>query len=106
MGRLQDVMTRRLRSSLLASWQGSLRLEAYGQTASLDLDYGQVRLVDSEKAASGMIAGAGVSQLILGSEDPNVLLESGDLHAEGMGAELVQALFPTQYPMMPGPDRF
>ena len=102
-GELSD----RLGRSRMKGFKGVLNVAAMGESVSLHIARGKVRVgAGRPRSANRIIAGAAVARLIIGSEPPAVLARQGHVKFRGAAGELAEALFPRQWPMLNQLDRF
>jgi predicted N-acetyltransferase YhbS len=99
-------LSRRLASSALDGYRGTLRLEGPEGAAGLALDRGRVRVVPAPRGRTSLRAGWHLAQLLLGTDEPLETCEVGRIRLAGDAARLVPALFPAQHPQLQLADRY
>lgn len=100
-------LTDRLRRSELKRFRGRLAVNAVGEKVDLAISPGRVRVVaGSGKTAHRIAAGPEIARLIIGSEPPSVLAAQSQIRFHGAAAELAEALFPRQWPMLNQLDHY
>ena len=97
--KLAPTISRRLSMSPLADWRGVLRLTSGAQTAHLELNMGVVSVIAAQPTPHAL-EGAGVAELLIGTDDPDELMASEFLLPVGEGPMLARTLFPAQHPML------
>jgi len=97
----------RLRSSAMKGFRGSLAVGGAGERAVLRLAAGRVRVeARSSRTRHRIAAGRHVARLLIGSEPPSVLARQSGIAFRGRAAELAEALFPAQWPMLHPIDHY
>ena len=105
LAKMAAELTARLAGSRMKGFRGVLSVEAGGEKVALRIARGKVSVADvPAKPAGRVIAGVEIARLLLGSEAPAVLAEQGDVRFTGAGADLAEAIFPAQSPMMAALD--
>ena len=102
--KLAPELSRRLQMSHLAEWRGNLRISAEDDHVMLAVDRSHIRILPSDESAHTMEGGADIAQLIIGTESPDEIVEAADITLTGDAAQLVEVLFPKQYPQMSNAD--
>jgi len=101
LAKMEPEMTARLAASRVNAFRGVLLVESGGDKVGLKIAAGKVSVVDRPARPAGRVrAGAEIARMLLGSEPPSVLAAQGDVRFTGAAAELAEALFPAQWPMM------
>jgi len=103
---IEPELSRRLASSALDGYRGSLRVEGPEGAAGLALDRGRVRVVPAARGRTSLRAGWYLAQLLLGTDDPMETCEVGRVRLAGDAARLVPVLFPAQHPQLQLGDRY
>jgi hypothetical protein len=102
-------LSSRLRSSLMAGWRGRLLVADKRESVVLNIA-GGVKVEASAPAAPqpkhAIRGGDQIVQLLIGTDDPLETARIGKMKLSGDAPRLAQALFPRQYPMLAGWDRF
>ena len=94
------LLERRLEHSHFAVWNGSLLLDAGEQSALLRFNKRKITLGTETSSENILHAGAALSRLLIGSDEPEEIIRQGGMHCSGNVQELVYALFPNLFPMM------
>ena len=97
--KLVPTLSRRLSMSPLAGWRGVLCLTSGAQTAHLELNTGAVRVTAAQHTPHAL-EGAGIAQLLIGTDNPDELMASDLLLPVGEAPMLARTLFPAQHPML------
>jgi len=97
---------RRLKGSRMAGYRGELALENQEESALLKIKGGHVEVVGPGRGKNVLKGGAGVAQLLLGTDDPRDVVEREKIAVCGDAADLLEVLFPNQYPTLHEEDRF
>ena len=102
-GELSD----RLGRSAMKSFRGLLTIVGAGERVTLKIAGGKVRVAPRVAAGPNrIVAGHAVARLIIGSELPAVLAEQSAVKFRGAAADLAEALFPHQWPMLGAIDHY
>jgi len=105
--RMCEELTERLRASTMKGFKGTLGIRGAGEAAALSIANGRVRLAPRPtKTPHRIVAGPAVARLIIGSADPATLAAQSQVRFTGAAAELAEALFPKQWPMLNQLDHF
>ncbi len=100
-------LTARLRSAGLRKYKGALTVQGAGEKVSLRISAGRVAVAPGAVKTPNLIrAGPAVARLVIGSEGPSLLAEQSDIRCRGGAADLAEALFPQQWPMLGAIDHF
>lgn len=102
--KLAPELSKRLKASHLSDWSGSLSVCYGDDRITLVIKRGQVSVVNGGQAQYGIEGESGIVSLIVGSEEPKEILKSSDLAVSGDCQELLEVLFPKQYPQMANHD--
>ena len=100
------LLERRLSRSHLATWTGSLLLDGGEHQAGLQIDCGKVTLTKDYPATNTLEGGANIARLLIGSDDPDEIIQQAEMRTSGAAAELAQVLFPNLYPMLSHWDEY
>ncbi len=93
-------LSRRLRHSPLADWCGDLAIEMGDDKAMLAIDRGSITVKSTGTSDHGVKGEQEIAQLIVGSETPDEIVAMHDILLSGDAGQLIQVLFPIQYPQM------
>ena len=105
-----DKMTpelgRRLRASPLENWRGKLVVADRRETVTLRIDRSRVGLARGGRSRHAIRGGDAIAQLLIGTNDPAVTLETARMRVTGDAGRLADVLFPNEHPMLSLRDRF
>ena len=104
--KLRPLLENRLQHSHLANWRGLLTLDAGKQKAGLWLENGRITLTSSTDNDDCIDAGPALARLLIGSDDPDEIMQQEAIACTGLGAKLAQVLFPNLHPMLSQWDEF
>lgn len=104
--KLIPLMEKRISKSQFTGWTGSLFLDAREQSVLLRFDKGKITLGTETSSENILHAGAALSRLLIGSDEPEEIIRHEGMHCSGNAQELVCALFPNLYPMMSHWDEY
>ena len=104
--KIAPELSRRLKSSTLAAWRGALLVADSRERAMLKIDRGRLAVGPPAKTAHAVRGGDEVARLLIGSAEPEEVVEAGRMRLSGDAAKLVRVLFPAQRPMLQSWDRF
>lgn len=100
-------LTDRLRRSAMKGFTGGVNVSGAGDTVTLDVRGGRVRVAPkARKSRNRIVAGRAVAKLLIGSAGPAALAMQSGISFAGRAAELAEALFPEQWPMLSLLDHF
>ncbi len=103
---MRGEFERLLRSSELAKWRGRLFLGWEREIATLVIRGGRVSVEEGGVSKHALSGGHAMAQLLLGTDEPGVTVESGGLRLRGDAKRLVPVLFPARDPVLSFADRF
>ncbi len=103
---MEPELSRRLASSPLDGYRGTLRIEGPEGAAGLAIDRGRARVVPAAAGRTSLRAGWHLAQLLLGTDEPMETCEVGRIRLAGDAPRLVPALFPAQHPQLQLGDRY
>jgi hypothetical protein len=104
--RLRPELEHRLKTSLLSSWRGDLLLDDGCEAARLRINRGQLQVASAEASQNSISGGEAIVQLMLGTDDPNEIIDLGGIRLRGQARALIPVLFPNEYPALSFWDRF
>ena len=81
-------------------------LDAGEQSALLRFDKGKITLGTETSSENTLQAGATLSRLLIGSDEPDEIIQQEGMKCSGNAQELVRVLFPNLYPMMSHWDEY
>lgn len=106
LGKMQGELGRRLRTSPLADWRGKLLLADGRQKVTLVVNRSRVKAVPADRAEHVISGGNRIAQLLIGTDDPQAIIDAGRMKVRGDARRLAGVLFPDQHPMLGLRDRF
>lgn len=103
--KLAPELSLRLSRSRLATWRGSLELATRTERITLLIDRSDVSVAGANDYAEHAIEGGEeIALLALGTEAPDEITSSAGTVLRGDASQLVEVLFPRQYPQMGNAD--
>ncbi|MCK4275421.1 MAG: hypothetical protein KAX78_02840, partial [Phycisphaerae bacterium] len=113
LGKMAGELSRRLAESTIASWRGELLIcDAREQVKLLvgrsGIGVGQIGADRSSgaKAHNVIRGGEHIAQLLIGTDEPDEIIEAGRIRLTGDARKLIEVLFGHQHPMLSAPDGF
>lgn len=103
--KMAGELSARLANSIMRDWTGIFQLRGAGEQVSLLIADGQVTVSDNVDTPHVLAANDNIVQFLLGTDTPGEIIAAG-AETYGDAAELAQALFPAQHPMLGMWDRF
>jgi len=103
--KLRPLFESRLQNSRFENWSGDLSLDAGEQKATLQIERGNVQVVDNARNGH-TLAGPALTRLLIGSDEPSEVIRQEGLRCEGQAFELAQVLFPNLHPVMSHWDEY
>ncbi len=104
--KLVPLFKARLAQSHFSSWQGSLLLDAGNQQATLEIREGKVEIEPTSAAPNRLHGGAEFARLLIGSDEPEEIIQQAGMEASGLAIPLVRVLFPNLHPMLSHWDEY
>lgn len=104
--KMAPELGRRLRASLLDRWRGRLVVADKRETVTLHIDRSRVKVARGGRSKHAIRGGDRMAQLLIGTDDPAVTLETARMTVTGDAARLAEVLFPNEHPMLSLRDRF
>lgn len=98
--KLAPELSRRLSESHLADWSGDLIISDGEAEIMLKIEGSKVSVVPVGASAHAIRGGQEIAQLVVGTESPDEVVEMNGIQLSGDAVQLVQVLFPAQYPQM------
>jgi hypothetical protein len=106
LAKIRPLLQARLRRSHLANWQGQLHLGAGEQSAMLEIEAGEIHVSEAAPGEHSLNAGADLARFLIGSDEPEEIMQQAGVICTGMAGELAHVLFPNMYPMMSHWDEY
>jgi predicted acetyltransferase len=104
--KLSADLSKRLRHSVYANWQGELLLTGVDEQVVLELDHSNVHVSLPKPTGHVVEGGQHLVQLLIGTEEPLEAALAADMKLSGEAKGLIQVLFPKQYPGLSEWDQF
>lgn len=104
--KIRPLLETRLRRSGYAGWQGDLYLDAGEHNATLKIEAGSVRITPGSPGEHNIQGGQDIGRFLVGSDEPEEIIQQADMSCTGEAVELVNVLFPNLHPMMSHWDEF
>lgn len=104
--KLSGELSARLRQSHLAGWRGKLLIARERDAALLDINRTAVRVSPRGATRHSIGGGQQIAQLLIGTDEPEEIIEAGKMRLSGDARELVKVLFPSLHPMLSTWDRY
>ena len=104
--KIKPLLETRLRQSGFAGWQGDLYLDAGEQNATLKIDAGRVNILPGSPSQHNIQGGVDIARFLIGSDEPEEIIQQADMSCTGEAAALARVLFPNLYPVMSHWDEF
>jgi hypothetical protein len=102
---MEEELSWRVAHSGLKDTSTSLAVDGQGETVTLAISPGHVRVTSGQDSRDRIICGAISARLILGSEAPAALVHQG-VKYQGHALALTEVLFPQQWPLLHRLDGF
>ena len=99
------MLEARLKHSQFANWNGVLGLGAENQQITLSITAGRLKVTD-RAAEHNIRGGAALGRLLIGSDEPNEIIQQEQITCTGQGFELASVLFPNLHPVMSHWDEY
>jgi len=106
LSKMRGELSRRLRRSLLADWEGDLLIADPRGEVCLHLQRGKVTVAPPGRTAHCVRGDGCIGQLLLGTDEPNEVVDAARMRLTGKARKLVEVLFPEQRPQLGTLDRY
>ena len=103
---LQPLLEERLVKSGLRDWEGELHLDSGEHQANIAIKAGKVKLLAPSHSPHIIQGGPSIGRLLIGSDEPEEIIQQEQMKLQGDGALLVKALFPNLNPVLSHWDEF
>jgi hypothetical protein len=104
--KLTPLFEERLGGSKYFDWSGSLYIDGGEQKCTLVIERGLVKVSDPRPDENGILGGADIARLLIGSDEPEEIIRQGSMECQGQAIPLARVLFPNKYPMLSHWDEF
>ena len=106
LGKLTKELSRRLKKSHVADWQGELLIADRRERVALAIDRSRVEIAAATRSKHTIRGGEHIAQLIIGANEPGEIVEAAGIKVTGDARKLIAILFPNQHPQLCGLDRY
>jgi len=104
--KISPLLEDRLRQTGYAGWRGDLYLDAGECNATLRIGSGSVQIIPGSPSEHSIQGGADIARFLIGSDEPDEIIQQADMSYTGESVELAKALFPNLHPVMSHWDEF
>jgi predicted acetyltransferase len=102
--KLSGELSRRLACSHLAGWRGNLLVATQSEQVLLSIDRARVDVLPPQDTEHEIRGGEAIARLVIGSAEPEELVQAHNMQLTGDGLSLAMVLFPAQRPQMGNAD--
>jgi predicted acetyltransferase len=102
--KLAGELARRLACSHLAGWRGNLLISGHDEQVLLSIDRSRVEVLPPQDSEHHIRGGEAIARLVIGSAEPDELVQAHNMELTGDGMGLAKVLFPAQHPQMGNAD--
>jgi hypothetical protein len=106
LAKMAAELSRRLRRSHLAGWRGRLLIADAETKAVLTIGPSGVRLAGNGTSRHAIRGGHEIAQLLLGTDEPEEIVEAAGMRLSGDARKLLPVLFCNQHPLLSPWDTF
>ena len=106
LGKLTDEFAWRLKHSHLADWRGLLLIADAREKVTLRIDRSKVTVSQPGKTRHAIRGCDDIAQLLIGSDQPGEIIESGRMRLAGDAGELIEVMCPVRHPQLDVKDGF
>ena len=100
------MLSARLRASWLAGWSGKLLIADSRESATLDILRSRVSVLPASPTPHAIRGGDEIAQLLIGTDEPEEVIDAGRTRLSGDARKLAPVLFPNQHPNLAAWDRY
>ncbi|MCP5094502.1 MAG: GNAT family N-acetyltransferase [Chloroflexi bacterium] len=105
--KLRPLLETRLKKSHLANWTGVFTIDAGEQKAALQIGNGRFHISSNTAKSDHTIQGGpAIARLLIGSDEPDEIMQQEKMHHTGIADQLARVLFPNMYPMLSHWDEY
>ena len=104
--KMAGELSRRLAASPMCDWRGSLLVADACDSVCLHIRNGSVRPGGAQSVKHALRGGPAIAQLLIGTDNPDEVIDAARIRTSGDAASLTKALFPRQDPLLSPLDRF
>jgi predicted N-acetyltransferase YhbS len=100
LSKLTRELSRRLKRSHLDGWRGSLLIANPREKVTLVINRGSVRVAPPTSAKHAIRGGEAIARLLIGSDEPDEVIDAGGIRTTGDARTLARVLFPNEHPCL------
>jgi hypothetical protein len=104
--KIAPELSRRLKRSPLDGWRGPLLIGDEREKVTLLVNRGNVRVAPATRTKHAIRGGEAIARLLLGSDEPDAVIEGGGIRTTGDARLLSCVLFPNEHPNLCSLDRY
>ena len=104
--KISSELSRRLKKSPFSNWKGELLVSDPREKVLLKISGGKITVAGPKSTKHTIRGGEEIAQLIIGTDDPDEIIEQSGIKLAGDARKLVNVLFPNQYPTLAPWDRY
>lgn len=104
--KIAPELSRRLKRSPLDGWRGPLLIADAREKLTLVVNRGNVRVAPPTRTKHAIRGGAAIARLLLGSDEPDEVIDGGGIRTRGDARTLARVLFPNERPNLCSLDRY
>ena len=104
--KIAPELSRRLKRSPLDGWRGPLLIADARERLTLVINRGNVRIAPPTRTKHAIRGGAAIARLLLGSDEPDEVIDGGGIRTTGDARTLARVLFPNERPNLCSLDRY
>lgn len=106
LAKLCGELSHRLKQSSLSHWTGDLLITSDTEKVLLNIWNSSVRIAPMCSTRHSLRAGKELVQLLIGTDEPSVLVAKRGIQVRGDAKQLVPVLFPARHPQLNARDSF
>jgi len=106
LSKMANELARRLKQSPLHAWRGALLIANGREKLTLSINRGRVRVAPPARTKNVIRGGEAIGRLLIGSDDPDAVIDGGGIRTAGDARTLARALFPNEHPDLCSLDRY
>jgi predicted N-acetyltransferase YhbS len=104
--KISGELSNRIKKSCCNDWNGVMLISDLREKACLRIDDGKVSVISLTETKHSVRGGDEIAQLLIGSDEPEEVIEAGRIKISGDAKCLVKILFPNQHPCLGAWDRY
>ena len=98
LGKMTKELGRRLKQSPLHAWRGPLLIASGREKVTLVVNQGGVRVAPPTRTKHAIRGGEAIGRLLIGSDEPDAVIDGGLIRTTGDARMLAHVLFPNEHP--------